>query len=231
MSGTLFGVGVGPGDPELMTIRAWRIVGSVDVVAYIGADGRPSRARATAAAAIRESARLLPIDMPMRSDPAHGQAAYQQAATTIAWELAEGRDVAFLCEGDPLLYGSFIYLMALLQPNFAVEVVPGLPSFVACAAALRQPIARRTETFGIVPGTLPDEELRRRLLALDAAAIIKVGRHAWRVRRVLSDLGLLERAMVVEEVSHGSQEIRSFAAHQDDLPYFATIIIPAREAA
>ncbi|MDF1736060.1 MAG: precorrin-2 C(20)-methyltransferase [Minwuia sp.] len=231
MSGTLYGVGVGPGDPELMTYRAWRIINAAAVVAFIGADGRPSRARSTASAAIRAGARLLPVDMPMRADPAEGQAAYDVAATVMARELAAGHDVAFLCEGDPLLYGSFIYLMARLQADFPVEVVPGLPSFVACAAELRQPLARRSESFGIVPGTLSDADLRKRLSALDSAAIIKVGRHARRIGRVLADLGLLDRAMVVEEVSTERQTVRPFAADQDVLPYFATIIIPAGDAA
>ena len=231
MSGILYGVGVGPGDPEQMTFRAWRIIAAAPVVAFISADGRPSRARTTASAAIPAGSRLLPIDMPMRADPSEGQATYDAAATEVARELAAGRDVAFLCEGDPLLYGSFIYLMARLQVDFPVEVVPGLPSFVACAAELRQPLARRSESFGIVPGTLSDAELRHRLSALDSAAIIKAGRHAGRIGRVLSDLGLLDRAMVVEEVSTDRQMIRPFAAEQDVLPYFATIIIPAGDAA
>lgn len=231
MSGTLYGVGVGPGDPELMTFRAWRLIAAADIVAFVSADGRPSRARTTAAAAIQAGSRLLPIEMPMRTDPAAGQRAYDGAATTIAWELTEGRNVALLCEGDPLLYGSFIYLMDRLQANFPVVVVPGLPSFVACAAELRQPLGRRTESFGIVPATLSDEELRKRIRTLDSVAIIKVGRHAWRIRRVLTDMGLLARAMVVEEVSTDRQRIRPFADNQDDLPYFATIIIPAGDTA
>lgn len=231
MSGTLYGVGVGPGDPELMTFRAWRIIAAADVVAFIGADGRASRARGTAQAAISATSELLAIDMPMRADPQAGQAAYDSAAARIAAILRVGRNIAFLCEGDPLLYGSFIYLMARLQAEFPVEVVPGLPSFVACAAELRQPLARRSESFGIVPGTLSDAELRNRLSALDSAAIIKAGRHAGRIGRVLADLGLLDRAMVVEEVSTDRQSIRPFAADQDVLPYFATIIIPAGDAA
>jgi len=97
MSGILYGVGVGPGDPEQMTFRAWRIIAAAPVVAFISADGRPSRARTTASAAIPAGSRLLPIDMPMRADPSEGQATYDAAATEVARELAAGRDVAFLC--------------------------------------------------------------------------------------------------------------------------------------
>jgi len=231
MNGTLSGVGVGPGDPELMTFLAWRVIGAADVVAFIGADGRPSRAQSTAAAAIRAQSVLLPIDMPMRADPDAGQAAYDLAATRITRHLQEGRNVAFLCEGDPLLYGSFIYLMARLQDRFTVEVVPGLPSFAACAAVLRQPLGRRSESFGIVPGTLPDDALRARLAVLDSVAIIKAGRHASRIAAVLDGLGMLERAMVVEEVSTERQALRPLTTVPGDLPYFATIIIPAGDPA
>lgn len=227
MTGTLSGVGVGPGDPELMTFRAARVIGAADVIAFIGADGRSSRAFATAAAVVPASAERLGFDMPMRTASGAGQAVYDHAADLIAERLTGGMDVAFLCEGDPLLYGSFIYILERLQDRFAIETIPGLPSFVACSAALHQPLARRTGSFGIVPGTLSDDGLRHRIAALQSVAIIKVGRHRARLSRVLADLGLLDRAMVVEEVSHVQQRIYPLKGVTGDLPYFATIMISA----
>lgn len=227
MTGTLSGVGVGPGDPELMTFRAVRVIGGADVIAFIGANGRASRACTTAAAVIPATAERLAFDMPMQTAPGAGQAVYDQAAEQIAARLTAGQNVAFLCEGDPLLYGSFIYILERLQGRFAVETIPGLPSFVACAAALQQPLARRTGCFGIVPGTLSDDDLRHRIAALQSVAIIKVGRHRARLCRVLAELGLLDRAMVVEEVSHAQQRIYPLKGVTSDLPYFATIMISA----
>jgi len=227
MTGTFHGVGVGPGDPDLMSFRAARVIGAADVVAFIGADGRASRACATAAGVIPAKAERLGFDMPMRAAPDAGQAVYDRAAEQIARRLTAGQDVAFLCEGDPLLYGSFIYLLERLQHRFTVETVPGLLSFVSCAAALQLPLARRTDSFGIVPGTLPDDELRRRISALQSVAIIKVGRHRARLSGVLADLGLLDRAMVVEEVTHARQRIHPLRDVTGDLPYFATIMISA----
>ncbi|MDF1720476.1 MAG: precorrin-2 C(20)-methyltransferase [Minwuia sp.] len=231
MTGTLHGVGVGPGDPELMTLRAVRTIAAADVIAFIGADGRASRACATAATVIPDAAEQLGFDMPMRADPGAGQAVYDTAADRIAARLDAGRDVAFLCEGDPLLYGSFIYLMERLQDRFPVEIVPGLPSFAACAAALRLPLARRTDSFGIVPGTLSDADLRQRIEALQSMAVIKVGRHRARLSRVLDDLDLLDRAMVVQEVSHPAQQIQPLRGITGDLPYFATVMISKEDPA
>lgn len=225
MSGRLTGVGTGPGAPDLMTLRARAAVAAAPVIAWLSADGRPSRARATAADAIRDNATEIGIDMPMRTDPAAGAAAYDRGAARIAAELAAGRDVACLCEGDPLLYGSFIHLMDRLQDRFTVEIVPGLPSFVACAAIARLPLGRRTQSFGIVPATLDDAALAARLAVLDCAALIKTGRHAPRIRALLARLGLLDGAIVVAEASHDAQSVRPMAGTGDSLPYFATVLV------
>lgn len=225
MSGRLTGVGTGPGAPDLMTLRAVETVRAAPVVAYLSADGKPSRARETAAAAIRPGTPEIVIAMPMRPDPAAGAAAYDDGAARIAGELAAGRDVACLCEGDPLLYGSFIHLMERLQDRFAVDIVPGLPSFAACAALARRPLARREESFAILPATMDDDALAARLLLLDSAALIKTGRHAGRIRALLDRLGLLDGAVVVEEASRTGQVIRPMADCGDSLPYFATVLV------
>lgn len=226
MTGTLFGVGVGPGDPELMTFRAHRVIAAAPVVAYVTADSRPSRARAIAAGAIAPGAVELAIDLPMREAAGMAKPAYDQGAAAIAGHLEAGRDVACLCEGDAMLYGSFIQLFERLAGRHPVEIVPGLPSFTAAAAAVRRPLARRSECFGLVPATLDDDALAARLSVLDAAAILKAGRHAPRLKRLLGDLGLAADAVVVTEASTAKESVQPFETVADAaLPYFATVLV------
>jgi precorrin-2/cobalt-factor-2 C20-methyltransferase len=141
MSGTFYGLGVGPGDPELITLKAWRLISQVPVIAYPTANGNESLARSIAAPFIPENVVELAIPVPMRHEKAPAQEAYDRAAQTIGSHLDQGRDVAFLCEGDPLLYGSFAYLLVRLAKTYPTQVVPGISSITACAA----PAARDTQ--------------------------------------------------------------------------------------
>ena len=163
MSGTLYGVGVGPGDPELMTVKAWRLISMAPVVAFLTANGEHSTARAIAKPFLPDDAILLPIDMPMRVERAPGEAAYDAGAAAIAAHLREGRDVVFLCEGDPFFYGSFMYLFARLADEFETVVVPGVTSITAAAAAIARPLAARNEVVKVLPATLPPERLHAEL--------------------------------------------------------------------
>ena len=143
--GTLHGVGVGPGDPELLTVKAARLIGNAPVVAYLTANGKDSTARDIAKSYIPASAEHLIIDMPMRVEREPGEKAYDAGAAAIAVHLKQGRDVVMLCEGDPFFYGSFMYLFARLAGDYPCAIVPGVTSITASAAALRRPLSARNE--------------------------------------------------------------------------------------
>jgi precorrin-2/cobalt-factor-2 C20-methyltransferase len=225
--GRLIGIGVGPGDPELLTLKAVRHLSEVPVVAYVSANGQPSIARAIAAVHLPGSQREINLALPMQSLPELAQAAYDEGASRIGAELEQGHDVAVLCEGDPLFYGSFNHLLSRLVDCYAVEIVPGIASFAAAAAAVRAPMVLRSESFVVVPATLPVEPLRARLGQADAAAIVKLGRHLPKVRQVLDDLGLLERAVYVERVSTRQERIIQLTdLDASEAPYFALVLLP-----
>lgn len=226
MTGTLYGVGVGPGDPELMTVKAWRLVSTAPVISFLVANGKDSTARDIARPFLPDEALLLPIDMPMRLERAPAEAAYDAGAAAIAGHLRAGRDVAFLCEGDPFFYGSFIYLFARLARDFTTVVVPGVSSVTAAAAALGRPLAARNELVKILPATMERSRLRDELRSCDSAAIIKVGRHFAVVREVLDGLGLTARATLIEKASRDDQRIRKVAdVAGDSVPYFSTVLV------
>ena len=166
MSGVLYGVGLGPGDPELITRKAWRIIGACPVVAYPAPDDGDSFARAIAADGIAPDATEISIILPMRAAREPAQIAYDAGAEAIAAHLAAGREVAVLCEGDPFFYGSFMYLFARLSGRFHAEIIPGVTSMTACAAALRRPLCARNDVLTLIPATLPQDALRAQLPAL-----------------------------------------------------------------
>lgn len=224
MTGTLYGIGVGPGDPELMTLKAHRLIASAPVIAWPAPAEGPSHARTTAAAAIAPGAEEIPIRIPMGSA---AEAIYDGAAATIATHLDAGRDVAALCEGDPFFYGSFIHLHARLAPRFPTVVVPGIASPMAAAAAALHPLASRSDTFTILPATLPDDALRPRLADGAPAAIMKLGRHLPRLRALLTALGRAETARYVARASHPDQQILPLAEAPDPAPYFSLLLLPA----
>jgi precorrin-2/cobalt-factor-2 C20-methyltransferase len=226
MSGTLYGVGVGPGDPELMTVKAWRLIGTAKVIAYLAANGGESTARAIAAPFLPDDAEEIIIDMPMRVYRAAGQVAYDDGARRIAEKLQADEDVVMLCEGDPFFYGSFMYMFQRLADTFKTIVVPGVTSITASATAIGQPLCERDEVLKVLPATMAEEDLRRELSTTSAAAIIKVGRHFGKVKRVLTSLKLESKATVVERATHRNQMIRNMdQITEDALPYFTTIIV------
>lgn len=227
MTGRLYGLGVGPGDPELLTLKALRLLRSAAVVAYPTLEDGASFARAIVADYL-EGQQELAIRVPMTTAREPAQRAYDAAAEEIAGHLLAERDVAVLCEGDPFFYGSFMYLFGRLSERFRVEVVPGVSSLTACAAALGQPLAARNDTLAVLPAPLPDEELTRRLVGAEAAAIIKLGRHFPRIRALLEREGLTCCAHYVERATLPSQRLLPLAEAGEVAPYFSMILVHRR---
>lgn len=224
MTGTLFGIGLGPGAPDLLTLRAARLIAQARVIAYPSLAGGDSLARSIAAELIPAAAREIRIDIPMTTERAPAQAAYDTGAAQIAKALTAGDDVICLCEGDPLFYGSFMYLQARLAPDHPVQVVPGVTSLTACAAAAGLPLAARNEVLTILPGPLPDDDLRARLRDADTVVLMKVGRHLPRLRALIEAEGL--HATYVERATLGAAEqVRPLAQAPAEAPYFSMILV------
>jgi precorrin-2/cobalt-factor-2 C20-methyltransferase len=228
ITGRLLGVGLGPGDPELLTLKAVRVLNESPVIAYVSPDGRPSSARQIAAQHLKPGRREINLVLPMQPLPELAQAVYDEGAARIGAELEWGRDVAVLCEGDPFLYGSFARLFERLGARYPTEIVPGVASFTAAAAAARIPLVSRTQTLLVLPATLPSGALAGHLARADAVVILKVGRHLARVREVLTELGMLERAIYVEHASGPCERIVPLTdLTLDDAPYFSLLLLPA----
>ncbi|MCZ0813260.1 precorrin-2 C(20)-methyltransferase [Roseovarius sp. EGI FJ00037] len=225
MSGVLYGVGLGPGDPELMTLRAHRLIAGAEVVAYPSLAGGESFARAIAASAIAPGAEEIVMEVPMSTARAPAQAAYDAGAARIAGVLDSGRDVVCLCEGDPFFYGSFMYVFARLAARYRVEVVPGVTSLTACAARAAMPLVARNERLTVLPGPLPEDELRARIEGAESVAIMKVGRHMAKIRGVIEALGLTARAVYVERASLPQEVVCPLAEAPPDAPYFSMILL------
>lgn len=228
--GTLYGVGTGPGDPELLTLKAWRLIKDARVIAYPAPDSGDSFARAIVAQFIPDGVLEIPIVVPMTPARFPAQEVYDRAADQIGAELAKGRDVVVLCEGDPFFYGSFMYLFGRLEGRFPVRVVPGVSSLGAVSAAAQRPLCAREETLTVLPATLSEEALTARLQQADAAAIMKLGRHFAKARRVVAALGLTDRARFVSHASLPHQTVSALADAPDAAPYFSMILIPGKDA-
>ena len=223
--GTLYGVGVGPGAPDLITLRAARLIGAAQVVAYPTLAGAASFARSIAADLIAPGVQEIVMDVPMSVDRAPAQAAYDSGAAAIAEALDAGRDVVCLCEGDPFFYGSFMYLFARLSDRYRVEVVPGVTSVTACAARAGLPLAARNERLTVLPGPLPEDELRARIDGAESVVIMKVGRHLAKIRAVIDGLGLTDAAVYVERATLPEEVVLPLAEAPDAAPYFSMILL------
>ncbi len=226
MNGTLYGLGIGPGDPELITVKARRILAEAPVIAYPAPEGGNSLVREIAAPHVPGGRIEIAIATPMAVERFPAQAVYDHYAAEIAGHLSDGRDVAVLCEGDPFLYGSYMYLHERLAPRFPSLVVPGVSSLTAVAAVAGRPLASRNEVLAVIPAPLNEHDLEARLRASDAAAILKVGRHLGKVRRVLRRLGLEDRSVYVERATMPSGRVIPLAEIDDDgAPYFSMILV------
>ncbi|MEO0750559.1 MAG: precorrin-2 C(20)-methyltransferase [Pseudomonadota bacterium] len=225
MSATLYGVGLGPGDPELMTLKAHRLISNASVIAYPTLAGADSFARSIAAGIIPKTAREIVMDVPMTVERAPAQAAYDTGAAEIATALEAGENVICLCEGDPFFYGSFMYVFARLSDRFEVEVVPGVTSVTTCAAKAGLPLAARNERLTVLPGPLPEDELRSRIEGAESVAIMKVGRHLAKIRAVIDDLGYARDAVYVERASLPDEVVCPLAEAPEKAPYFSMILL------
>jgi precorrin-2/cobalt-factor-2 C20-methyltransferase len=225
MTGVLYGVGLGPGAPDLITLRAARLIENAQVIAYPTLAGAESFARAIAADLIRDSAREIVMDVPMSVERQPAQDAYDKGAAEIAAALDAGHDVVCLCEGDPFFYGSFMYLFARLSEDYRVEVVPGVTSITACAARAGMPLAARNERLTVLPGPLPEDELRARIAGAESVVIMKVGRHLPKIRAIIDDLGLTEAAVYVERATLPEEVVLPLAQAPEKAPYFSMILL------
>ncbi|MCF2871808.1 precorrin-2 C(20)-methyltransferase [Octadecabacter sp. G9-8] len=225
MTGTLYGVGLGPGDPELITLKAARLIQGATTIAYPTLAGGDSFARAIAADLIRDTAHEIKMDVPMTTDRAPAQAAYDQGAENIAKTLDAGEDVVCLCEGDPFFYGSFMYLNARLTSRYTVKVIPGVTSVTACAAEAGRPLVARNERLTVLPGPMDEAELRDRIAGAEAVAIMKVGRHLPKIRAVIDDLGLTDCASYIERATLPEQVVVPLSQAPEKAPYFSMILL------
>ncbi len=225
MNGMVYGVGLGPGDPELMTLKAARLIGGADVIAYPSLEGGDSFARSIAADLIEDGTEEIVISIPMSVERAPAQAAYDAGAAAIAEQLEAGKDVVVLCEGDPFFYGSFMYLFSRLSDRFECEVVPGVTSVTACAAALQSPLTARNEVLTIIPGPMDEDAMEARIAAAEAVAVMKVGRHLPKIKRVLERLGLMDHAGYVERASLPQEVVLPLSEAPEKAPYFSMILV------
>ena len=235
MTGRLIGVGTGPGDPELMTLKAVRALEQADAVAWFAKRGNASNARAIAASHFRPDAVELPLAYPVttelhRHDNGYRAAIaafYEASASAVAAHLDAGRTVAVLSEGDPLFYGSWMHLHIRLAHLYPTEVIPGVTAMSGAWAAVGVPIAQGDDVTAILPGTLDEAELARRIAAADACVIMKVGRNLGRIRSALAQAGRLADAFYVERATMPAMTTMRLAEKPDDeAPYFSIVLVP-----
>jgi precorrin-2/cobalt-factor-2 C20-methyltransferase len=237
MPAILYGVGVGPGDPELMTIKAARILAAVPVVAYFHKRGKHGYARTIVEGHLARHAVEMAFEYPLTTEVPYNNDEYRtaltefydQAAGALARRLEEGSDVAVLCEGDPFFYGSFLHLHHRLIKRHNVEVIPGVTGMSGCWTRSGRPISYGDDVLEVLPGTLSEANLAERMRKADAFVIMKLGRNLAKVRRALAAAGLCERAIYVEHGTMEDEVILPLARKTDDeAPYFSMILVPGR---
>ncbi len=235
--GRLYGVGLGPGDPDLVTVKAAKILGAAPVVAFFAKKGRRGQARAILDRWLQPHCLELPLYYPITtevafSDPVYVDALrefYAKASEVISGHLCAGRDVALTCEGDPLFYGSFMHLYVRLKDRFAVEVIPGVAGMSGCWSAAQLPIAWGDDVLSVLPGTLAGADLARRIDACDAAIIIKLGANLGKVRFAIREAGREGQAIYVEHGTQQAEKVLKLTDKTDDFaPYFSMILIPGQ---
>lgn len=234
-TGRLVGVGTGPGDPELLTLKAIRAILDADVIAHFSKRGRNGNARAIVAPHWPETAIELPLPYPVTVEIDKADAEYKaviagffdEAAAQIAGHLDAGRTVAVLSEGDPFFYGSYMHIHVRLAPRYATEVIPGVTSLSGCWSQAGVPLMQGDDVFTVLPGTLPLGELERRLAETDSAVIMKVGRNLPKIRAALAQAGKLDAAIYVERGTMESAVVTPLAARDDSpAPYFSQVLVP-----
>jgi precorrin-2/cobalt-factor-2 C20-methyltransferase len=236
-AGTLYGIGVGPGDVRYLTLRAAGLVRSVDVIAYFAKRGLEGNARRIVTPLMGTERHELRLEYPLTEEVPVADASYQtqiaefygRAADSIAAHLREGRSVGLLAEGDPFFYGSFMHMWRRLERDHPVEIVPGVTGMSGCWTKANVPITWGDDILSVLPGTLPEEILCDRLARCEAAVIMKVGRNLPKVKRAVASAGLLARALYVERGTMEDQRIVPLAeCDQERGPYFSMVLIPGQ---
>lgn len=233
--GKLIGVGTGPGDPELLTLKAVKALAAADVVAHFAKRGNSSNARRIVEAYLRPGVVELPLLYPVTTEIARDHEDYRdqigrfyaESAEAVAAHLEAGRTVAVLSEGDPLFYGSYMHLHVRLAERYPTEVIPGITAMSGCWSQAGVPIVQGDDIMTILPGTLAEDELAQRLSNSEAAIIMKVGRNLPRIRRALEAAGKLDRAIYVERGTMANGHVVRLADKRDDeAPYFSIVLVP-----
>ena len=233
--GRLTGVGVGPGDPELLTLKALKALEKADVVAHFAKRGGNGNAWSIVEPYVRPGWIKLPLiypvttEIPKENNDYRNQLAdfYAESVHRVTEQLDSGRNVASLSEGDPLFYGSYMHLHVRLADRYETEVIPGVTAMSGSWSQAGVPITQGDDVLTVLPGTLGEEELTRRLRDTDAAVIMKVGRNLPKVRRALREAGMLERAIYVERATMAQTHTMRLADKADDeAPYFSIVLVP-----
>lgn len=234
MRGRVIGLGLGPGDPDLMSVRADRLVRGATHVAYFRKAGRGGQARRIVEGMLRADAQEIPLEYPVTTeipldDPRYAEtlaAFYAEAADRLAALAAGGDEVVVLCEGDPFFYGSFMHLYTRLRDRVAVEVVPGITGISAAWTATGEPITWGDDVLTVLMGTLPEADLTARMRETDALVVMKLGRNLAKVTRAVAAAGLMERAWLVEHAAMPGQAVLPLAeAAGRTAPYFSIVVV------
>lgn len=233
--GRVFGVGTGPGDPELLTLKAVRAIGEAHVIAFFTKKGGTGNGRAIIEAHVKPGTLELPLVYPVTVEMEKDgddykreiAAFFDRSASEIAAHLDAGRNVAILSEGDPLFYGSYMHLHLRLAPSYDAEVVPGVTAMSGCWSMAGLPLVQGDDILSVLPGTLPEKTLSERLSGTDGAVIMKVGRNLPKIRRALARAGKLEGAMYVERGTMATGAMMPLAQRDESpAPYFSLVLVP-----
>jgi precorrin-2/cobalt-factor-2 C20-methyltransferase len=234
-AGRLIGVGTGPGDPELLTLKAIKALEAADVLAYFAKQGRRGNGRAVVDGLLKPGLLELPLYYPVtvEIDKDHDDyksqitGFYDASAAAVAEHLNAGRTVAILSEGDPMFYGSYMHLHVRLAGRFPVEVIPGITAMSGCWSLAGLPIVQGDDVLSVLPGTMAEDQLTRRLGDTEAAVIMKVGRNLPKIRRALIAAGKLSQAVYVERGTMANSAMIPLAEKADDMaPYFSLVLVP-----
>lgn len=235
-SGKLIGVGTGPGDPDLLTLKAVKALNAADVLAFFAKRGARGNGRTIVDGHMRADVIELPLIYPVTVEEHKDSESYKNAidgffdesAAQIALHLQAGRTVAVLSEGDPLFYGSYMHLHLRLAPHFPAEVIPGVTAMSGCWSMANLPLVQGDDILSVLPGTLSEEMLAERLAGTDGAVIMKVGRNLPKIRRALSSVGKLEGAVYVERGTMANGAAMPLVERDELLPapYFSLVLVP-----
>lgn len=234
-TGRLIGVGTGPGDPELLTLKAVKAIGNADVLAWFAKEGKRGNGRGIVEGLVSEGTIELPLYYPVtteihRAKPEYFDQVtgfYEASTTAIAGHLDAGRNVVVLSEGDPLFYGSYMHLHVRLAGRYPAEVIPGVTAMSGCWSQANLPIVQGDDVLSVLPGTMDEDQLVRRLSDTEAAVIMKVGRNLPKIRRALAEAGRINDAVYVERGTMANTRMMPLANKPDDeAPYFSIVLVP-----